>query len=186
LSWPRCLWTGSWRGGRRGRRVVAGAAVPRGVGRLRPERRPHRGDEDSTDTHHHHIHRGQDQSENVPQLGMEAVSWEVWHCVAQHMLRNAVPNSPGDRVEGQLVAIFRFILISSGLRPVRRSPPAKAHLRRPARARPKFHNRLSEMVYSLPDIGPSSTEIVSSLTETVSSFTEMGSSLIEMGPTHLC
>ncbi len=31
-----------------------------------------------------HTHRGQDKSENGPQLALESVSRGVWHCVAQH------------------------------------------------------------------------------------------------------
>ena len=55
-----------------------------------------------------HIHRGQDQSESGPQLDLASVS----RGAGQKMLRNAVPNSPGDRCQGQLGAIFRFILAS--------------------------------------------------------------------------
>ncbi len=48
--------------------------------------------EDSADTHHDHIHRGQDKSENGPQLALESVSRGVWHCVAQHF-ENAAQRS---------------------------------------------------------------------------------------------
>ncbi len=49
------------------------------------------GTEESSDTDHAHVHRGQDKSESVPQLALESVSWGVWHCG-----RNAVQSSPGD------------------------------------------------------------------------------------------
>ena len=35
-------------------------------------------------THHDHIHRGQDKLENGTQLALESVARGVWHCVAQH------------------------------------------------------------------------------------------------------
>ncbi len=41
---------------------------------------------------HDHIHRGQDKSENGPQLALESVSRGVWHCVAQHF-ENAAQRS---------------------------------------------------------------------------------------------
>jgi hypothetical protein len=40
--------------------------------------------EESADMYHDHRHRGQDKSENGPQLALESVSREIWHCVAQH------------------------------------------------------------------------------------------------------
>ncbi len=46
----------------------------------------------SADTDHDHIHRGQDKSENGPQLALESVSRGVWHCVAQHF-ENAAQRS---------------------------------------------------------------------------------------------
>ncbi len=48
--------------------------------------------EESADMYHDHIHRGQDKSENGPQLALESVSGGVRHCVAQHFL-NAVQRS---------------------------------------------------------------------------------------------
>ena len=44
------------------------------------------------------------------------------------MLRNAVPNSPGNRFEGQLEAIFRFILASVCMVMVCVSAPSSATL----------------------------------------------------------
>ncbi len=48
--------------------------------------------EESADTDHDHIHRGQEKSENGPQLALELVFRGVWHCVAQH-LENAAQRS---------------------------------------------------------------------------------------------
>jgi hypothetical protein len=45
--------------------------------------------EGSADTHHDHIHRGQDKSENGPQLALDSVSRGVWHCFAQHLENSA-------------------------------------------------------------------------------------------------
>ena len=61
-----------------------------------------------------HIHRGQDESENGPLLGLESVSQGVWHCVAQPF-QNAAQRCaklPGRPILRQLGAIFRFILAS--------------------------------------------------------------------------
>ena len=44
---------------------------------------------ESADTHHDHIHRGQDKSENGPRLSLESISLGVWHCIAQ-IFQNAV------------------------------------------------------------------------------------------------
>jgi hypothetical protein len=45
-----------------------------------------------TQTHHDHIHQGQDKSENGPQLALKSVSRGVWHCVVQHF-QNVVQRS---------------------------------------------------------------------------------------------
>jgi hypothetical protein len=49
-----------------------------------------------TPTTNDHIHRGQDKSENCPQLALESVSRGVWQFVAQHF-QNAVQRSASPR-----------------------------------------------------------------------------------------
>ncbi len=73
--------------------------------------------EESADTYHDHIHRGQDKSENGPQLALESVSRGAWHCVAQHFQNAAqrsakLPGGPNLRPDGGQFTFQQKLLIT--------------------------------------------------------------------------